>query len=148
MADPKARKGDRPPAMKRLFEMATADSQRPWKELRVEKSETKASETEALSSAGASLAQYASEKRGPTLVIVESSMGAAELRRTLPQLGDFANCEVPYRSDDSRYPRLGWQSWVCRRVCEERLASRGGLWRDRGWLDTQMCLYLLLVNHH
>ena len=34
VADPKARKGDRPPAMKRLFEMATADSQRPWKELK------------------------------------------------------------------------------------------------------------------
>ena len=92
----------------------------------MEKSETKATEAEALTSAGASLAQYASEKRGPTLVIVESSMGASELRRTLPQLGDFANCEVPYRSDDSRYPRLGWQSWVCRRVCER--ASRIPRW--------------------
>jgi len=118
VADPKSRKGDRPPAMKRLFEMATQDAERLWKGLRVEKSETKATEAEALTSAGASLAQYASEKRGPTLVIVESCAGASELRRTIPQLGDFANLDVAFRSDDGRYPRLGWQSWVCRRVCE------------------------------
>ncbi|KAH8061270.1 hypothetical protein JL721_8933 [Aureococcus anophagefferens] len=114
LGDPKAKKGDRPPALKRTWDVAKHESS-------------------ALAAASTALASYAADRRGPTVVIVESSSSAASLRRSLPALGDFANVEVPFREADCDYPLLGWQSHACKALLE-------GIARVPGWLAERRTL--------
>ena len=140
LGDPKAKKGDRPPALKRTWDVISGrddaddgETSREFGPLTVDRAEVAKHESSALAAASTALASYAADRRGPTVVIVESSSSAASLRRSLPSLGDFANVEVPFREADCDYPLLGWQSHACKALLE-------GIARVPGWLAERRTL--------
>ena len=84
----------------------------------------------ALAVASAALAEYAQQRNGATLIVVQSSVPAQQLRRSVPVLADFPCAEMAPHAADSSYPQLGWQTFAARR-CFERLA------RCEPWLERQ-----------
>ena len=74
--------------------------------------------TEALSGCDERLSLCARNKRGPTIAIVQGSMGSASFRRMLPRLKDFPVVCVPVNLMDEQFPALNWQMFVSERIIQ------------------------------
>lgn len=97
----------------------TLKKQSDWaRTLKISKSEVVRDHPSALSSAAAALADYAAERHGTTLLVIQSAIPATLLRRSVPALADFPNIEARTHIADSTYPPLGWRNFVARRAFE------------------------------
>ena len=184
IADPKAKRSDRPPGLRRLYDMVarpdvvqqpekpkkvpkvsrlqklwsfdddddaeedleeeeeeeeddeeeeeeeTATPQE-WAALKVLKGAVVKDEGSALGVASKALAEYAKERRGATVIVVQSGTPAALLRRSVPVLAEFPNVEMAAHDADGEYPALGWQTAATKRAMERLV--RCPAWMTERW---------------
>jgi len=128
IVDPRSTRNTKPPPLKSLFAAVHglgSDAflgERQDDVLNVERADVFKDLQSAFVQASASLASYIAAKNGPTVAVVQSSTGAAALRRRISALADLPNVEMAADVADSAYPVLGWQN-ACTRKGFERLAD-------------------------
>ncbi|EDO36342.1 predicted protein, partial [Nematostella vectensis] len=64
---------------------------------------------------------YKEEKRGPTMVLVQSAWDLSHLTSSVPVLGDFPLVPLPYSDSDAQYNVLDWQRHASRRMIRHYL---------------------------
>ncbi|KAJ8600064.1 hypothetical protein CTAYLR_001865 [Chrysophaeum taylorii] len=121
VVDPFAPRGDKPPALRRIYESARSEDARGWaNSLEISKAEVARERSTALAAVAAALTER--KRRGATLVVVESAVPAALLRRSVPALGDFPNLELRGGSTkEEAFPSLGWRNAAARRAIDRLL---------------------------
>ena len=71
--------------------------------------------------------EYREEGRGPTIVMVQSPLGAKKLAQAIPALREFPYLEVQSLDGDSDYPALNWQKTAAKHFIQQLLTSPGWL---------------------
>ncbi|KAI9204184.1 uncharacterized protein BJ171DRAFT_442631 [Polychytrium aggregatum] len=64
------------------------------------------------------LQQYQEERRGPTVLILQSGHAPRQMVEWIPLINDFPVAEMPLRKEDSIFPALGWQQIVTRQMLQ------------------------------
>ncbi|KAI9091268.1 putative POL2-DNA polymerase epsilon, calytic subunit A [Phlyctochytrium arcticum] len=74
-------------------------------------------EMDAVTAVNKQLKTYQEQRRGPTILAVQSSKGLQELQIDgLSLLSDFPTFTVPVNKKDTAFPALGWQQYACKRL--------------------------------
>jgi DNA polymerase epsilon subunit 1 len=76
---------------------------------------------DAFTQLNAALAEYLQSRRGPTLVLAQTTLVLSIMRRRVPLLNDFPVVIMPSNADDNRYPALGWQTYSAQRMVQRLL---------------------------
>ncbi len=71
--------------------------------------------------------EYREEGRGPTLVMVQSTLGVKKLTQAIPALRDFPCLEVQSLNGDNDYPALNWQKMAAKHFVQQLLTAPGWL---------------------
>ena len=71
--------------------------------------------------------EYREEGRGPTLVLVQSPIGAKKLAQAIPALRDFPYLEMLSLDGDNDYPALNWQKMAAKHFIQQLLTCTGWL---------------------
>ena len=69
------------------------------------------------------LAEYKREKRGPTIVLLQTSLSRYQLSKSVPSLRDFPSVQLAFSDSDSRYPALDWQRVAAKSMISSFLVS-------------------------
>ena len=69
------------------------------------------------------LADYKREKRGPTIVLLQTSLPRGELCRSIPSLRDFPLVQLVFSEGDNNYPALDWQRSAAKTMISSFLVS-------------------------
>jgi DNA polymerase epsilon subunit 1 len=73
------------------------------------------------------LTDYKQSKRGPTMILVQSSWDIHQLTASLKMLEEFPLVPIPNSDIDNQYPLLDWQRYVARRMVQHYLNSESWL---------------------
>ena len=60
------------------------------------------------------LSEYREEGRGPTILVVQSPLGAKKLSQNIPVMREFPFIEFQSLDEENRYPTLNWQKPVAK----------------------------------
>ncbi|KAI8802655.1 putative DNA polymerase epsilon catalytic subunit A [Cladochytrium replicatum] len=71
-------------------------------------------EQEALGAVNQALREYQDQRRGPTMLIIQSPRTPRMLAAAAPSILDFPNLTIPSLKQDRQFPALGWQLPQCR----------------------------------
>ncbi|XP_062505128.1 DNA polymerase epsilon catalytic subunit A-like isoform X2 [Corticium candelabrum] len=77
------------------------------------------------------LTEYQQSKRGPTVILVQSSWDIHQLMASLKLLEEFPLAPIPSSDVDDQYPLLDWQRYAARRMVQHYLNSEA-------WLAAQL----------
>ncbi|XP_028400533.1 DNA polymerase epsilon catalytic subunit A-like [Dendronephthya gigantea] len=70
-----------------------------------------------------SLANYKEEKKGPTMILLQSSSGKEQLKALIPGLNDFPVISIPNNESETPFNILDWQRNAAKRVIKHYLYS-------------------------
>lgn len=69
------------------------------------------------------LAEYKREKKGPTIVLLQTSMSRKELSKSLHSLKDYPVVQLAFSDTDNNYPALDWQRVAAKSMISSFLVS-------------------------
>ncbi|KAJ3080643.1 DNA polymerase epsilon catalytic subunit, partial [Quaeritorhiza haematococci] len=62
------------------------------------------------------LREYKDQKRGPTVLVLQSSRTLREMTESMSLMRDFPTMTIPTHQVDNAFPALQWQQYSCRRL--------------------------------